>query len=165
MTKEYVNAAEAGEIIHRSEKTIRRWIERGLLKAEKVHDRLYAIHIEDLQNLQRALTLGERELEIRVVQAELKIKDLEGNYLQLLDEVGRLRSENARLYKEAIEQTATYQSDLAALRRVVEDLVQAKNTESGPAPPGQRPRKSQKKAPLQLPLLGETPPESQEGQK
>lgn len=80
MTKQYVNAARAAEILHRSEKTVRRWIKKGLLPAEKDGDNEnspFLIAIEELERLQDALQMGEREAEIRLVQAEVRIRELE----------------------------------------------------------------------------------------
>jgi DNA-binding transcriptional MerR regulator len=80
MTKQFVSAARAAEIINYSERTIRRWIKKGLLPAEKDGDEAnadYLIDIEDLERLHNALNMSEREMEIRLVAAEMHIRRLE----------------------------------------------------------------------------------------
>ncbi len=119
MTKQYVNAARAAEILHRSEKTVRRWIKKGLLPAEKDGDNEnspFLIAIEELERLQDALQMGEREAEIRLVQAEVRIRELEERLARQARELHERPSRQEVQWQimHTIEQALATQPSLAA---------------------------------------------------
>lgn len=80
-----VNAREAAELLGVSERTIRRWIERGVLPATKAKTG-FLIADHALDALRPRIRAG------TPLQAELELAELRGRYLELRERVADLEA-------------------------------------------------------------------------
>lgn len=95
----YVSAIEASKLTGQSERTIRRRIERGKLKAEK-RGTTYAINIDDLEEFTERRTPDVRSL-LERIQALEDLEDAEASQAQRLTELERRVSELEKRVKPA----------------------------------------------------------------
>lgn len=105
--KQYISAIEAAMLTGQSERTIRRWIERGKLNAKK-YGTSYAIDVEELEQLTEKRKPDIRSL-LERVQALEDLEDVQASQAQRITELERRVSELEKQVKATPQSKPTPQ--------------------------------------------------------